>query len=92
MTKFEFKLERFQHNWPGYRTIMTSSEVSSMLERKGSRIKSAIAPEIGIDDWDVVVSPRTGRTRARVMVSGVPLSIEQRRGLLGAAIDAAKGG
>lgn len=87
----KMKFERFQHNWPGYRAILTSGEVGSMLESKGNRIRQAIPVDELSDDWEIIVSKRTGRTRARVLVSGVPLWIEKRRGLLASAIDAGKG-
>ncbi len=91
MAQIGFKLDRFEHKWSGYRVILTSSEVQSMLEKKGQRIRQAIeVGEMG-DDWEVIVSPRIGRTRARVLVSGVPMWLEKSRGILGSAIDAGRG-
>ena len=92
MAEIGVKFERFEHKWAGYRAIMTSSEVRSLLEGKGQRVRQVIEPEISVNEWDVVVSPRVGRTRARVMVSGVPLWLEKKRGLLGSGIDAARSG
>ena len=87
----KFKFQRFQHKWTGYRQVLQSGSVAAMLEAKGQRVKSAIdLPDVN-EDWEIIVSSRTGRTRARVLVSGVPTSIEKQRGVLGSAIDAARG-
>lgn len=91
MSRIGFKLERFEHKWTGYRAILTSGEVRAILEGKGGRIREAIESSQMGDDWEVIVSPRTGRTRARVLVSGVPMWLEKSRGILGSAIDAGRG-
>lgn len=86
-----FKLERYQHKWAGYKKILQSRNVQALLDGKAQRVKSAIdLPEVN-EDWEVIVSTRVGRNRARALVSGVPTSIEKKRAVLGSAIDAARG-
>lgn len=92
MASINMKFERFEHKWSGYREILTSAAVSKMLVSKGEKIRQTIEPQIDYDEWDVIVSPRTGRTRARVLVSGVPLWVEKSRAVLGSAIDSARSG
>ncbi len=84
--------ERFEHNPAGYRAILKSGPVQGILEAKARRIEAAVVSDIGfLPDWEIITDVRVGRTRARAMVSGVPLRVEQRNGTLGRAVDAGRG-
>lgn len=83
-------LERFELNGSGIRKLLQSSEVQDDLNARAARVAAAVdAQTADIDDWDVVYDVQVGRTRARALISGVPLRVEADRRILGRAIDAA---
>ena len=84
--------ERFKHNPAGFRAILQSRAVQAVLDRKGRRVGAAITGRLEVEGWEVVTDTQVGRNRARTIVSGVPTRIEERDGILGSAIDAARGG
>ncbi|MCP4959665.1 MAG: hypothetical protein GY925_10400 [Actinomycetia bacterium] len=84
--------ERFEHSSTGYQKIMKSAGVQGILLSKAQRVAAAVGTDIDfLSDWEMVTDVRSGRNRGRAMVSGVPLQIEQSRGILARAIDAARG-
>lgn len=90
MARFGF--QRYERNPDGYRAILQSDAVAKILSGKGQKVKAAIESRLDLEgDWTVTVSTIVGRTRARTLVSGVPMSVEQDQGVLGSAIDAGRG-
>lgn len=86
--------DRFRHSEAGFREILKSDGVQRMLQGKADRVAAAVeahADELG-EDWEIVADVQVGKNRAGAMVSGVPLDIEARQGIMASAIDAANGG
>lgn len=84
-------LQRFEYSSKGYIALMQSPGVQRDLARRGAAVKAALdAAWDQPRDWEIITNVHVGRTRARAIVSGVPLNVEYARRLLGSALDAAR--
>lgn len=79
---------RFKFNPAGYREILRSAPVAAVLERRAARVRAAVAARYPEPNWDVISDVQIGRTRARAIVSGVPMREELAERILGNALDA----
>ena len=83
-------LERFKLSSAGAKKLLNSSGVQADLRARAARVAAVVDAETSdLDDWDVVHDVRSGGARARALISGVPMSVEADRRILGRAIDAA---
>jgi len=82
-------LERFTINSAGFREILRSDEVRADLLRRAEQVKTAAQPHMP-DEFELIADSFTGQNRASAGVIGVPMRLESRRRILGAAIDAAR--
>lgn len=82
--------ERFKYSKKGYLATMKAAGVQGVLQTKASAVAAAVESQLDIEDWQVTADVQVGRTRAGAMVSGVPMSIEERDGILASSIDAAR--
>lgn len=83
-------LERFEHNWPGYKRVMRSDGVVAHLQGLADDIALTAEAEL-FDDGDVFVIADTqvGKTRAGATVIGVPMRLEVEERILGRAVRSA---
>lgn len=80
----------FKFSSAGYREIMKSPAVQAVLRAKAQAVRSRVASQYTERDWDVIADVQVGKTRARAIVSGVPLYEEAAEGILANALGAAR--
>lgn len=85
MAKIEFK-----YSSAGYVKIMKSPAVQAVLRAKAEAVRARVAAQYDERDWDVIADVQIGRTRARAIVSGVPLHEEASEAILASALGAAR--
>lgn len=81
--------EKFVHNRGGYRAVLRSDPVRSMLQRKADAVRQAAAGQVPPDVY-LLADTTVGINRAGATVIGVPMRLERERRVLGSAIDAAR--
>lgn len=85
-------LIRFEYNSAGYIEIMKSAGVQADLAARAARVRAAIVTRYTNrdPDWEITADVQVGRTRARAIISGVPMREEMANRILGGALDAAR--
>lgn len=84
--------DRFVYSSAGYKAIMKGPAVQGLLRAKAEAVAAVVRSELAgeVAGWDVVADVQVGPTRASALVSGVPMSVEADRRVLGRAVDAAQ--